>query len=166
MDTHSSPDRIRFAQFRARVIKPTLGFLGAPYDSDAACNLLLGTAAQETQLLYFAQYPSGPALGPYEIEPATHDDLVDRDLMKPEHAALRVKVFQLAAAYPDRRLQLATNAAYATAIARVRYVMAPDPLPDADDIDGLGKYYVRFFNAGGKATVAEFVSNYRRFIGG
>lgn len=166
MDATVTADRRRFAQFRAVIVRPTLGFLGAPYESDDAAALLLGTAAQESQLLNLMQVPSGPALGPYQMEPATLDDLFDRDLAKPEHAALRAKVEQLLAPVPDRRLQLAGNWAFATAMARIRYIAATEPLPRADDIDGLGKYYVRFYNRGGAATVAEFVSNFRRFIGG
>ena len=54
---------------------------------------------------------------------------------------------------------------YAAAVCRVLYFRAPDPLPDAGDLDGLAKYWKRFFNTrDGAGTVAEFVSDYRRYV--
>lgn len=161
--SRTNPDRVLFTQLRARVIEPTLGYLGLP-GAEAAVRLLLGTAAQETGLQYLAQFPSGPALGIFQIEPATHDDIWENFLkFKPGLAA---KVASFAALTPSRALQLASNLAYQTAIARVSYFRAPDPLPAPDDVDGLGRYWKRFHNTGaGGGTVAEFVQNFRYYIG-
>ncbi len=158
-------NRTLAAQFRARVIAPVLGYLGAPLDSPAAHALLLGTAVQESGLARLAQDPTGPALGYYQIEPATHDDVFFNFLI--HRADLLHRVMTLAAPLPDRRLQLVTNAAYATAIARIIYFRAPDPLPAPDDIAGLAAYWKRHYNtAGGAGQVSDFIANYQRFIGG
>ena len=109
------------------------------------------------------QFNAGPARGVYQIEPATHDDIVMRYLKR--RTALRERVDVLVAPEPSRIDQLATNLAYATAICRLRYWMDPKPLPEADDIEGLGRYWKRVYNtARGKGKVAEFVANYRRHV--
>ncbi|HEV2650775.1 MAG TPA: hypothetical protein VGU69_05935, partial [Rhizomicrobium sp.] len=66
-----SPSQIFFAQLANVVVRPTLARLGLN-DGPVALNLLLGTAAQESGGTYLAQYPTGPALGLWQIEPNTH----------------------------------------------------------------------------------------------
>lgn len=155
---------IAFKQFRICIVQPVLGELSLP-GGEAAIRLLLGTAAQESALLRYRQYPTGSGNGFYQIEAGTHDDLFTNFLNA--RPALRDSVLRFAVPNRDRVQQLQTNLAYATAIARLIYWRAPDPLPSPDDIDGLGKYYKQHFNtATGAATVGEFVSNYRRLIGG
>lgn len=158
-------NRILASQFRARVIVPVLGYLGAPFDSPAAIELLLGTAIQESGLLQLAQVPNGPALGVYQIEPATHDDVLT-NFVAPR-PSVQGRIRGLAAATPDRDQQLVTNLAYATAIARMIYFRAPDPLSSATDIAGLAAYWKAHYNtAGGAGTEADFIANYHAFTGG
>ena len=33
----------------------------------------------------------------------------------------------------------------------------PKKLPDVDDIEGLGKYYIKYYNAGGKSTMKKWM---------
>ena len=50
-------------------------------------------------------------------------------------------------------------------MARVIYLCCPEPLPAADDIAGLGRYWKRHFHlGGGLGSVPAFVLNYREFI--
>ena len=56
------------------IIEPVLSRLHAA--SPAARALLLGTAAQESAMgRYIRQLRGGPALGIFQMEPATHDDI-------------------------------------------------------------------------------------------
>lgn len=56
------------------VIRPALAVIGL--QSVAAEQLLLGTAAAESRLgTYLHQQGNGPALSPWQIEPATHEDV-------------------------------------------------------------------------------------------
>ena len=56
-----------------QVINPVLRSMDAW--SIAAENLILGTAVQESECGYYLhQLGDGPALGIYQMEPATHDD--------------------------------------------------------------------------------------------
>ena len=147
--------------FRLHVVRATLTYLRVW--SASAEELLLGTAVQESGLRYLRQFDAGPARGVYQIEPATHDDIVKRYLKR--KPALANKVDALLAPEPSPIDQLATNLSYATAIARLRYWMDPEALPEADDIDGLGKYWKRVYNTlAGKGRAEEFVANYRRYV--
>ena len=55
------------------VIKPALEKLGLW--SMAAEELVLGTAIVESAAIYLRQHGAGPALGLWQAEPRTHDDL-------------------------------------------------------------------------------------------
>ena len=147
--------------FRLHVVRATLTYLRMW--SAAAEALLVGTAVQESGLKYLRQFDAGPARGVYQIEPATHDDIVKRYLKR--KAALANTVDALLAPEPKPIDQLATNLAYATAIARVKYWMDPEPLPEADDIARLAAYWRRVYNTpGGRGEASEFAANYRRYV--
>jgi len=65
--------------FRRDVIAPVLQKSGL--DSEAAEELLLGTAVQESlNFKYRRQMGGGPARGYFQMEPATHDDIWDNYL--------------------------------------------------------------------------------------
>jgi len=155
-------------QFRTEIIRPTIERLGM--GGRSAELLLLGTALVESNLSALKQY-GGEALGVYQIEPETHDDLSRYLDSKP---TLRVKVSFLSTAgavFPfDRQLvgfpfdkQLVGNLYYATAMARVKYWMIPAALPD--DIQGWAAYWKRYYNtAQGKGDPAEFVRRLEPFM--
>ena len=149
------------SQFRVEVVRPVLVHLSL--HSAAAENLLVGTALHESGgLRWLRQLGGGPAFGIYQIEPSTHDDIWRNYLrFRPR---LNDRVARLAANEPTRPEQLITNLAYATAIARVHYLRVPAPLPDADDLGGLARYWKRHFNTPkGAGTVAGFIESDRRF---
>ena len=149
---------IRTEDLRLYVIRPTLEHL--QLSSQAAENLLLGTAAQESQMGYYLHQLNGPALGIYQIEPATHQDVWQNYI--DYRAPLSKKLLALGAM---RESSLVTNLSYATAIARIIYLRVNAPLPEADDIAGLAQYYKTHYNTvKGKATVEEFIANYQRYI--
>jgi len=142
-------------QFRELVIWPTLKYLGMY--SESAVNLLLGTAAHESKLSYLKQI-NGPALGVYQIEPATHKDVYDNFLGY--RLGLREKVLALASNVSNKDIdnELIVNLAYATAIARLIYYRIPEPLPDADDVPGMADYWKRHYNTVlGRGTVEQFI---------
>lgn len=65
----------------------------------------------------------------------------------------------------NRIFALQFNFPYATAMARIQYWRKPDPLPDAEDIFGLARYWKKIYNTpGGKGTVEEFLKNYETYI--
>lgn len=151
-------------------INRTLQKLGA-YDSrmatEASVQILLGTAAQESDLGYFlTQDPAGPGRGPYQIEQPTHLDVI-RYIERSDKEGLLWIVEDLVPAgstLGDEWL-LVDNLAYSHAIARIRYWMVPEAMPEAGDIEGLGRYWKRHYNTiKGKGTVDEFVDSWEKFV--
>lgn len=152
-------------QLRKEVIAPVLDVLGLW--SRAAENLLLGTAAVESQLgHYLRQKGGGPALGIYQMEPATHNDLIVNYLDHPKRFALKESVFSWAV---SRGLasEMVWNLAYATAMARVHYYRVPEALPNAEDVAGMASYWKAHYNTHlGAGTAAKFVSAYQAMVVG
>ncbi len=58
---------------QTQVIYPALNKMGMW--SEVAGELVLGTAIVESNLTYLKQHGEGPALGLWQVEPATHEDL-------------------------------------------------------------------------------------------
>ena len=150
-------------QFRELIVRPVLQYLEPeiPY-SEAAEDLLVGTAMQESLLTYVRQHNNGPALGFFQMEPATYSDLLSNYLAyRPD---LDRKVCTLAAQYRHGVVpakEMIANIPYAVAMARVHYWRAPAALPDAGDVAGMAGYYKKYFNTVlGKATENQFIRNY------
>lgn len=148
-------------QFRRLVVRPVLHHLALW--SASAENLLVGTAVQESGLRFLAQRNYGPARGVFQIEPATETDLHENFLRF--RAELKAKVCALRATEPTRTEQLVCNLSYAAAVARLIYLRSAEPLPDADDVEALARYWKKHFNTDkGKGTVSAFVHNYKEYV--
>lgn len=144
-------------QLKMYVVRPTLQKLDLW--SEAAENLLMGTAAQESQMGLYLHQVGGIALGIYQMEPETHDDLWKNYL--PSQPNLIAKILKFSKSNPE---ELIWNLAYATAMTRVHYLRIREALPAASDIKGLGLYWKKYYNTQfGKGTVQEFVNNYGRY---
>ena len=93
------------SQAQSLVIRPALEKLSLR--SLSAEELVLGTAIVESGLTYLKQHGDGPALGLWQVEPATHDDLYTNFLnYRPE---LGSKLMQLRAPNLSMDENLATN---------------------------------------------------------
>lgn len=124
--------------------------------SPAAENLLLGTALVESDHFHYLKQISEPALGFYQIEPATHDDIWDSFLIFRKE--LRREVLAFLAPVPEPKDQLITNLAYATVMARLIYYRRREPLPPHDDLALLAAYWKRWYNTElGKGEPEKFV---------
>lgn len=152
---------LHIPQLRQFVVRPVLQALNA--HSTAAENLLIGTAVQESRLEYLHQLGNGPARGIYQMEPATRDDIWDNYLIYQPDLRGRIEAFVLT--QQDRHDQLAWNLAYATAMCRAHYRRVKEALPNEDDIDGLARYWKRYYNTEqGAGTTAEFRDKYVRYV--
>jgi hypothetical protein len=146
-------------QFRELIVRPTLQSMDAW--SEAAENLLMGTAMQESHLTYLKQLGGGPALGVYQMEPATCGDIWDNYLH--HRSELRSIVSKFQATWKGDDSELVWNLTYATAMCRVHYLRVSEALPDALDILGLASYWKSYYNTPlGAGTVNEFIENYQR----
>lgn len=143
------------------VIEPTLRYINL--HSKAAVQLIAGTAAVESRMGHFLKQRKGPALGIYQIEPATHLDVCN--YLSVRQPSKKYRIDKLKAVYPsDFDQQLITNLMYATAITRMIYFRIPEPLPHLDDIHGMASYWKRYYNTElGAGTVEHFMQCYRRY---
>ena len=135
------------------LIRRTLTALDPELCSDSAVNLLLGTAAQESAFGYYLKQMSGPAIGCFQMEPATFRWIQQ----KYENEYTTVKFRTAESMEFDLRL--------AIIMCRLRYRPIAKALPEADDLTGLAAYWKEFYNSKlGKGTVEEFITNYKTFI--
>ena len=145
-------------QFKNEIILPAL--TGMDAYSPAAENLLIGTALVESRLTYIRQLGGGPALGLFQMEPATHDDIWENYLRFRDELADSVRGDS--APYAER---LIYDLRYACAMARAHYMRVPKALPDAYNIEGLGAYWKDHYNTNlGKGTVQKFVDAYTEYV--
>lgn len=126
----------------------------------SARELLMLTAAQESHCgEWLHQLGKGPALGIFQEEPATLQDLYD-NFLKYRPDLMKI-MDDFTAAGMGQKLNLKANLAFQIAAARLDYLREPDPFPRYDDIPGLAAYYKRFWNSSrGEATVEQAVKNY------
>lgn len=155
---------INLRQFRVDIVRPVLTYLGL--HSQAAENLLIGTALTESRLHYVRQLNSGPALSVFQIEPATFHDLYSSFLAyRPE---LLSQVDALCGKlYPAdlKHMELIGNLSYATAIARVFYRRVKAALPAAEDAAGMANYWKRHYNTiKGAGTVSGALPHFQMAV--
>lgn len=152
---------IDIRQFREYVVKPAL--LAIDGWSVAAEILVLGTAIQESRLCFIKQI-GGPALGLFQMEPATHDDILD-NYVKARGSLYSALMSMAASAPKPLSQQLKSNLLYAAAMCRIHYMRKSERLPSADDIDGMADYWKRHYNTpAGAGTAKEWADNYRAFV--
>lgn len=157
---------LNLSQVKAYVIAPVLALFPEQWNSPAAVNLLAGTFLVESSGVYIHQLGRGPALGVCQMEPVTHNDCYATFLDYPQNADLKKVLLGLLAPLPASPLdQLPGNLFYAFAMARVKYIRAPDALPAANDAAGLAGYHKRFYNtAGGATQVSESVILFQQAV--
>lgn len=144
-------------QFLDDVITPALYTLGL--DTIPARQLLLGTAIQESRLEFTRQLGGGPALGFFQMEPATHADIWNWL----EHGSGREWMFHILELAPaldmPRAEDLVDHPKYAAAMARLLYLRAPGVIPS--DLEGQAGYYKHWYNTPlGAATTEQYTDNW------
>jgi len=148
--------------FKNLILGPTLK--AVDLYSESAVNLLLGTAIQESRLTYLKQKGGGPALGLFQIEPATLDDIYFRYLRREDKKELYEKIVQFTTRQGIQR-QVIGNMSFAVIMARVRYLMVPEALPAHDDVGALAEYWKAHYNTSrGAGTVQGFIENYKFYV--
>jgi len=149
------------AQFRDLILIPLLGQM--QMFSDEAISLMLGTLANESNGGSYLAQEGGPALGIYQMEPRTHDDIWKNYL--PHQPVITHRLY-IAANVPIRpnANDLVYNLRYATLMARILYWRIKEPIPK--DIPGQAAYYKKYYNTNeGRATVEGYIANHERFTG-
>ncbi len=151
------PDHLR------TLIRETLRYLEPeiPY-SETAVELLMMTAAQETQLGKYLVQIRGPARGIYQVEPASEQHVLG--VLKIKNMDLYKKLMAINSPADGQGSEtdrdIIFNLAYATGLARCFYWLKPAPLPERRS-GALAAYDKRYWNTHlGKATEAEAIAAY------
>jgi hypothetical protein len=148
-------------QFREYILRPVLSSVGL--HSPAAEELLLGTACAESMLGTYVHQVGGPALGIFQMEPATHADIWRNYLEYRDE--LHDKVVGCVPAngwsswgdMPSHDL-LITDLKYATILARIHYRRSPEPLPAEGDWEGMASMWKKVYNTeDGSGTEEHFL---------
>lgn len=142
------------------VVVPALTDYGL--HSTSAVELLLGTAAVESWLGTYLAQVGGPALGIYQMEPTTHDDIWGNFLAYRNGLRLALELEFGKAPTADR---LVYDLRYATLMARIHYLRVRMPLPGAGDTDGQAAYWKQHYNTPeGAGSVAKYKAAYRSLV--
>jgi len=158
-------------QFREYIVRPALQDINM--SGSKREELLIATCAQESQGgTYIKQLDGGPALGPYQMEGKTYNDLFSGFLSA--HVSLAGNIFK--SNYLSQRpapeamiynWRLATQMAAVFYMQRTAYMrLDSEPLPDDHDLDQIWNYYKQHWNTKlGATTKDQFVKNYFKFTG-
>lgn len=147
-------------QLREEIIRPTLKMMGA--HSESAENLVFGTAAHESHCGTYVKQVSGPALGIYQMEPATYEDIW-RNYLTSRTRRDEVLSWGLYGVKPPAEAMV-YDMRLATIMCRLHYMRFSEALPQADDLQGLAEYWKKYYNTKlGKGTPDKFISDYKRF---
>lgn len=141
---------------REYIIRPVLKRMGAY--SEAAEELMMLTAAAESQCGRYLHQVGGPALGVWQMEPATFRDINDNFLVF--NSGVRESVRH----YGSDVSQLPGNLYFACAMARCQYLRRPEALPNANDVIGLAEYWKKWYNSHlGAGVPAEAIQKYKQY---
>ena len=149
-------------QLLEHIIRPALEILQMV--SREAEILLLATAAQESRCGHYIKQVKGPALGIFQMEPATHRDIYENFLQYKPSIERRMDPIRFP--YWSKQKQLVVNPLYSAAMARLQYFRDSQPLPEVSK-EAMWEYYKRVYNTHlGAAKEHEWDQNWDRFVGG
>jgi hypothetical protein len=136
---------IDLGQLQEYVVRPTL----APMNMDglAAERLVLGTALTESRLTYIDQVDRaakpGPAFGLWQIELPTAESIYNDFLQYHPTVGAQVMLRRSGLTLAEN---LTGNLHFGALMCRLIYWRRPEPLPAADDLEGLALYWKAHYN--------------------
>ncbi len=149
-------------QFRELIVKSTLNDL-LMYSKNAEELMVFTCAVESLGGTYIAQV-KGPALGIYQMEPQTYNDIWQNYIMLHGNLLMRfLSSFHIVFMPPEE--MLIYDLRFATAMTRLFYARIKAPLPPADDVDAIWEYYKLYYNTPlGAAQKDASMMKYLNFI--
>lgn len=131
----------------------------------AAGDLVLGTGAVESTYSVVEQAGGGPALGYWQMEPATYADCWENWIAaRPSIGAGLLRLAGITEPVPPVEM-LEDHPAYAAAMCRVRYARVRAPLPPLGAIPAYAAYWKMWYNTlYGAGTPEAFISAWEHTI--
>lgn len=132
--------------------------------SQAAVELLMGTAAKESGFGTYLEQVVGPAKGFWQMEPATAKWIEGLGMKSP----LPPDLLKWARSFRDDETvewALEYRIDYQIAMCRLRYWVVPAELPAFGDTAAQAAYWKKWYNTPlGAGTEAEYMAEYKRFV--
>lgn len=157
--------------FLQKIIDPALDLLsidGSIETLSSARQLLLGTALQESNLIHVKQIGGGPALGYFQMEPSTHDDIWANYLKYQKLISPQVMAIAGYKSGTPPSSILAEHPIYAATMARIHYrrrLGKGVALPGAGDIKAMAACWKKHYNTvKGKGAASEFEEKLTKVI--
>lgn len=120
--------------------------------------LLLMIAAHESGGFHYCKQVKGPALGLFQMEPPTYRHVMQYLERTGKFPAISRRL------HAERML---IDTEFAAAIARVYLYTFPEPIPDADDLEGLAAYAKKYWNTEyGAATAEKYLNDFKKHAWG
>lgn len=154
------------AQLKDIIIRPALSAIGLC--SDNAIQLLLGTAAQETQLgRYLVQTnitPYNGGIGIYQMQAPSYVHIWGRHVDSSISMKAKMKLYLGYEGMPMAS-RMASDLALSTIMARLFYANVLERLPDEKDVPAMARYWKLYWNTmAGKGTQDQFIDNYKEYV--
>lgn len=148
-------------QFRDLIVKSSLNDL-LLYSEDAE-ELMVFTCAVESRGGTYMCQVNGPALGIYQMEPVTYNDLWHNYIIPDNRLGLRLfNSFDVNMMPSEARLIY--DLRFATAMTRIFYKRIKEELPNAKDENAIWEYYKKYYNTpSGAAEKEDSIKLYRDF---
>ncbi len=154
-------------QFRKLIIRVLEDFGAksgtASFYTPDAVELLMLTAAQETHLGKYLWQVKGPALGVFQMEPNTYNDIWGNWIMYRQRILDTLNDLYGGSGV-SWEMRMKADLTYQIIMARIFYLRVPAAIPSMTKAMDMAHYYKKYFNTHlGKATPEEAFKNYNRF---
>lgn len=150
-------------EVRDFIVRPVLGILQLPSPLVSE-RLVMGTAAQESGFGHIKQ-AGGPALGLWQMEPATFNDLFYGYLRHTKVASLRLRLQGCMIDGMEPVDQLKGNLYFSAAMCRIHYYAKPFTMSANASAAELAAIWKKWYNSMlGTGTEAQFIANYAKYV--
>tara|TARA_R110002020_G_scaffold73405_1_gene188066 strand:+ start:312 stop:761 length:450 start_codon:yes stop_codon:yes gene_type:complete len=124
--------------------------------SKDAVDLVYKTGNAETGYRHLKQMGGGPAIGFWQVEPATLIDIMDNYVKyRPK---LEKRLISLGFDRRDMEVRVMSNIALQAVFCRLKYKRDKYALPKSSDLEAQAKYWKRVYNTHlGKGTITHFM---------
>jgi len=126
--------------------------------SDDALTLVVRTGMAESGYRALKGYGEGnPAIGFFQIEPATMNDMIDNYIKYRSH--YKKNLVSLGMNFQkDTTMSVMSNIGVQAALCRIHYLRDKHSIPSWDDLEGQAKYWKRVYNTNlGRGTTEHFI---------
>lgn len=149
-------------QLRELIIKPAL--IDLIMFNDDAMELLVFTCAVESLGGSYLKQIKGPALGIYQMEPDTYNDIWQNYIKNKHDLSLLLSTNFDCNRMPDED-RLIYDLRFATAMTRIHYARFKEEIPHKGSSSNIYKYYKKYYNTNlGSAEEDESIHKYLSFI--